>query len=210
MNTKDLISNSHRKNCFAIVLRHSIREEITDARNSQNQLLTEEGKNLAMTFGAELPTSKPLRIYHSNIKRCEETAFSIKQGFNGLVSEVSTNNTLMGFFMLKPDAILQDVNSIGGYKFINKWFNEHYPENQIMRALTARKQMVDFIKKNYNEKYLDLYITHDWNVILLLSYHYKLIENNYPWPSFMNGVCLQFSDNEFSVICESNNEVTLA
>ena len=210
MTENELIINSNNSDCFAIVLRHSIREEIKDATQSQHQLLTDEGKELAVDFGSKLPITKKIRLFHSHVKRCEETAICIKQGFKGEVSDIIVHNSLTGFYLLNPEPILRDVNKIGGYKFISNWFSDFYPDNQLMRALNARKQMTDYIIQNFDKNYLDIYVTHDWNIVLLLSHRYKVIENNYLWPNYMNGVSFENTKNEFSICFDINTKIKIS
>jgi hypothetical protein len=209
MTENELIKNSKKPDCFAIVLRHSIREEIKDATQSQHQLLTDEGKKLAIDFGSKLPTNKKIRLFHSHVKRCEETAIYIKRGFKGEVSKIIVHNSLTGFYLLNPEPILRDVNIIGGLNFIRNWFSDFYPDNILMSALKARKQMTDHIIQNYDKNYLDIYITHDWNIVLLLSHLYKVIEKKYLWPNYMNGVSFENTQNEISIICDTNSQIKI-
>jgi len=209
MTENELITKANNSYCFAIVLRHSIREEIKDATQSQHQLLTEEGKKLAVDFGSKLPTNKKIRLFHSHVKRCEETAVCIKQGFKGDVSEIIVHNLLTGFYLLNPESILRDVNKIGSLKFISNWFSDFYQDNQLMTALKARKQMTDYIIQNYDKDCLDIYVTHDWNIVLLLSHCYNVIENNYLWPNYMHGVSFENIQNDISIICDTKSKIKI-
>ncbi|NLJ82812.1 MAG: hypothetical protein GX330_06780 [Bacteroidales bacterium] len=48
MNREEIINYSANSECAALIIRHSIREKITDAKDSFYQLLTPEGKQYAV------------------------------------------------------------------------------------------------------------------------------------------------------------------
>lgn len=191
MNREEIIKESYNKDCFALVFRHSIREVITDARQSIYQLLTPEGKDLARDFGSKLCTQKPIRLFHSSIERCRETAICIQEGFKGETVSLVPHDVLIGFFVYNIDVILGDVNKIGSYEYIKKWYSQGYNETDIMNFFSARKKMMDTFIQNQDDKYLDIYVSHDWNVVVLLSLYYDIINSKYPWPNFMHGISLR-------------------
>ena len=78
-----------------------------------------------------------------------------------------------------------------------------------MNPYTARQKMLDAFKHNYNENYLDIYVTHDWNIALLSSLYYDVMKHEYPWPGFMNGILLTRHNKQFLFSCESNQNVVI-
>jgi len=46
--------------------------------------LTEIGREIARRFGERLPTDRPIRLFHSRLHRCQETAEKILAGFKNL------------------------------------------------------------------------------------------------------------------------------
>lgn len=209
MKREDVIRLSFAKECFAVVIRHSVREVITDARQSLYQLLTLEGKELARDFGSNLPTTKPIRLYHSHVERCKETAECIRESFKGQVHSLTCHDLLTGFYVFDPEPILGDVNKYGNFQFITNWFNGLYSETQIMNPYNARQKMINAFKYNYNKDYLDIYVTHDWNIALLSSLYYNITEHNYPWPGFMNGILLENYNQQFFFSCEPDQKVII-
>lgn len=209
MKREDIIRLSYAKECFAVVIRHSVREIITDARQSLYQLLTPVGKELARNFGTKLPKTKPIRLYHSHVERCKETAECIRESFKGQVHSLSCHDLLTGFYVFDPEPILGDVNECGNFQFISNWFKGLYSETHIMNPYTARQKMLNAFKHNYNENYLDIYISHDWNIALLSSIYYDINKHNYPWPGFMHGILLEHNENQFLFSCDPDKKVII-
>ena len=209
MKSEDIIRQTYNSHSFAIVIRHSERDIITDVRQSIFQLLTPEGKEMARDFGAKLPTKKPIRLFHSMIERCKQTAECIQEGFKSEVYSFSCHDMLTGFYVYDPESILEDVNISGSYQFISKWFKGVYSETQIMPAVKARQQMIDTFIQNYNEDFLDIYVSHDWNVALLSSLYYNIMEQNYPWPGFMQGAVLKKIEDKYFFTIEAEKDILI-
>jgi len=209
MHREEIIRESYKKNCYGLAVRHATRETITDARQSIYQLLTPEGKAMAYDFGTKLSTNKPIRIYHSFIERCKQTADSIAEGFQGEIISINTADTLTGFYVYNPEPVLGNVNDIGSFKFLSNWFQNCYSTKDIMPALKARQQMLDFFIKTFNPHYLNIHITHDWNIAVLYSLYYNIINEEYKWPGYMHGVSLQKNDQNHSMCIEVETPVNI-
>jgi hypothetical protein len=78
-----------------------------------------------------------------------------------------------------------------------------------MNPYTARQKMLNAFKHNYNENYLDIYISHDWNIALLSSIYYDINKHNYPWPGFMHGILLEHNENKFLFSCDPDKKVII-
>lgn len=210
MTLNQIIDFTRTQHPFAMVIRHSIREEVKDITQSALALLTDEGKALASNFGNQLPTEKKLRLFHSQVTRCKETAEAIAQGFKGITDAITEHPYMTGFYLRDYKPVLQDAAKIGSFEFMKRWFDGAYPEEWIMNAAEARNLMTESILQNFDENFLDIYITHDWNIAILYSYHHALQEQLYLWPDFMSGVCYQKNiSNDFSICCESPTQIKL-
>ncbi|MDY0018003.1 MAG: hypothetical protein RBS89_09230 [Candidatus Delongbacteria bacterium] len=187
-NIESLFKAACDNDCKALYLRHSIREKITDATKSHTQLLTEEGKELARLFGAQLPHKRKIRLHYSNIKRCEETADFIKQGHKGQSEIVGANMIAAGFFVKNSDVVLQNANTAGYHGFISNWFGSFFTEDQMQNPIQARSEIIKHLEENSQSDSLNIYITHDWNIVLMSSLFYDVQKTEYPWPDFMNGI----------------------
>ena len=67
-----------------LILRHSHRNPQTSFENGQKTRLTSQGHAIAKKFGENLPCNRNIKIFHSIIWRCEETANNIHEGFKNI------------------------------------------------------------------------------------------------------------------------------
>lgn len=209
MHREEIIKESYKKNCYGLVVRHATREAIKDVKQSIYQLLTPEGKAMAYAFGTKLSANKPIRIYHSFIERCKQTADCIAEGFQGEVISINIADSLTGFYVYNPESVLGSVNDIGSFKFLSDWFQNFYSKKDIMPALEARQQMLNFFIDTFNPDYLNIYITHDWNIAVLYSLHYNVINEVYKWPGYMHGVSLEHNNLKHSIYIEAEAPIEI-
>lgn len=185
-------------NCNVLILRHSIREPIIDARNSQKQLLTKEGEELSKYFGINLPDNKKYKLFFSPVKRCEQTAEFIQKGLlekNNEISSFEQNVFLTGFYV-KNSEVMSQVNQMSSFKFIENWFNNKFHENLLQSFLTSRQQMLKSVlsQSTLKDDTINIHITHDWNIMLMYSYLFEINNEEYVWPDFLQGVYISQKD----------------
>ena len=101
-----------------LVLRHSHRNEPQIMEKVHKLRLTPQGHAIAKKFGESLPNNRPIRIFHSIIWRCEETAENIHNGFK----EVGGKSELMGEF-----SPLYDIG-IDNQSFLEQFKSYHFSE----------------------------------------------------------------------------------
>ena len=106
-----------------LIIRHSIREPITDAKDSYRQLLTPEGIELAKTLGKTLSLySDTFTFFHSPVPRCKQTATSIKDGIEinaKQTVDIKPFDPLKGFFYRNWEYCAELMNT---QEFTKKWF----------------------------------------------------------------------------------------
>jgi len=116
-----------------IIIRHSIREPITDAKDSYRQRLTDEGIVLAQHLGKTLSLhSDNFTFYHSPVPRCEQTATSIRDGIatnSKQTLDIKPFEPLAGFFYRNWDYCADLMNK---NEFTRKWFANEIPTDCIM------------------------------------------------------------------------------
>jgi len=171
-----------------LIIRHSIREPIKDAKDSMWQLLTEEGKELARTLGKKLAQHSPaFSIYHSPVERCRQTAECIKQGIiSGFSQKVEINelDALKGFFYLNWDYC---TNLMNNQVFTQKWFHDEIPDTYIIPIEHAAEIMMDEIISNHKPGTTNIFITHDWNIFCLKSLYYDRYDQM-EVPGYLEGI----------------------
>ena len=192
---------------MSIVLRHAKREEITDATNSLNVPLVDEGRKMAVKLGEKLSSRFMYNLYHSDVPRCIETAYLILQGIreskNDEISKVSGEKKFLGgFYLLDFSFILDLVNNVGGDEFITKWYGGALEEERIIPFQKTSNLMIKYIletmdEKNNNE--IDFFITHDWNIIPIMSKVMDITGSDFFWPSYFEPIILEKNDDEIQI-----------
>ena len=208
----DKIYNYSRNNIISVVLRHSIREEISDTKSIRAAPLTNEGRELAYEFGELLPKDRFIRIFHSSVQRCKETAELIYQGFrnnNGSGSVIGEQKLLGGFFMLNRDLALDIMFDLGGSGFIEEWFKERIDRTIMGSPKKATNDMINSIigcNRN-NLKEIDIHVSHDINIILLKALLFDVLSEDFRWPGFMEGVILKKENRQITVYIEDKEKI---
>ena len=196
-----------------MVLRHSIREEISDTKSIRVAPLTNEGRELAYKFGKLLPNDRFIRIFHSSVQRCKDTAELIYQGFrhnkgSGLI--IGEQKFLGGFYMLKREQVLDIMWDLGGSGFIEKWFQERIDGTIIMSPpKKATNEMINsIIQCNRNNlKEINIHISHDINLILLIDLLYNVLSEDFRWPEYMAGVIIKKENIQITACMEDKEKI---
>lgn len=208
MTDKEILEQANKDGCFAVVFRHA-EKDLNSKQKPINVLLTERGKKSATDFGVAIETKKPIRLFHSFIKRCEQTADSIIEGYRGKVVQKKVEEVLSGHYLFDAKKVIEESEKTDKYNFITNWYSGNYSRKNLMSFVDARQMMIETIKANYNPDFLDIYITHDWNVVLLYSFCYDIKKADYPWPEFMDGVCFFKNGNKFSIMCQAGKKIEI-
>jgi len=191
-----------KSNNIAIIIRHSIREDYSSSKRMHEFFLTEEGKKLAFWFGKNLPKDRKIRIFHSPIKRCKDTAFFIKEGIesNGHRVELVEEKKILDFVTNceKFELIIKKNPNV---KFIEKWFGREidrdiidYPENCLKKQMN---EIISYMKKQ-NERTLNIYISHDGNIFIIRDFILKVKSKEY-WPDFLEGIIFSKEKNKIKL-----------
>ena len=206
----DRIYRHSRNNIITVLLRHSIREEIIDRNSLRNAQLTTEGKKLAYEFGGLLPKDRLIRIFHSPISRCKDTAELIYRGIrhnNGSGLMIGEQDFLGGTYILKGHLIFDLFTDLGVSGFVEKWFRGGFDETILHPPKRARNDMLNSIIQcnQNNQKEIDLHVSHDLNIILFKSLMSDVLSEDFKWPEFMEGVIFKKKDKEL-ILCVKDKE----
>ncbi|MCF7686991.1 MAG: histidine phosphatase family protein [Cephaloticoccus sp.] len=179
----------------AAVMRHAARHPIANPSEPTLAELTPEGAKAAVEFGSRLTGFDRVRLFHSPVKRCGQTAAGIAQGATaaGLAVELVGAREEIGV-----DYILDLVESgrlsvRHGDAFVRLWVEEKIPATVVRspRAIAARQ--TDFVAARLREptgggRRLDLHVSHDWNIILLREMLLEVRYEEAGWLTFLDGV----------------------
>jgi broad specificity phosphatase PhoE len=174
-----------------LILRHSHRNEQTSLEKGQKTRLTPQGHAIAKRFGENLPKNRSIKIFHSIIWRCEETAENIHEGFKSIGGTSVLKGELeplMSIGITDRDFyfnVFKDASVIDAfYRWAAGFYNPNVWEPFIEYCQSTALTILDQVK-NSPENGLDIFITHDFNIMALRFGWFGLLIRN--WVKFLGG-----------------------
>lgn len=180
----------------AAVLRHAARHPIVDPREPLAAELTPVGRQDAEAFGAKITGFDRLRLFHSPVKRCQQTAECVAAGAarNGLAVEIAGAQPELGVAYILNQIETGRLSGIHGEHFVRLWFTNQVPAELIERAPVIVRRKVTYVAARLRDastatgRRLDLHISHDWNVIVLREILLGVRHEEAGWARFLDGV----------------------
>ncbi|MFX0137223.1 MAG: hypothetical protein ACFFDN_26530 [Candidatus Hodarchaeota archaeon] len=187
-----------------LMLRHSHRNEPEFLDKVHKLRLTPEGHAIAKKFGESLPKNRSIRIFHSIIWRCEETAENIHNGFKS----IGGKSELKGEF-----SPLYDIG-IDNRSFLEQFKNYHFKEILFRWAagFYLPEEWTPFIQYSQNtahliwnqlkdapERGLDIYVTHDWH-LMSLRFGWFGVPPDERWVEFLGGFAFTFEEERILLL----------
>ena len=179
----------------AAVMRHAARHPIANPAEPTLAEITADGAKAAEAFGARITGFDHIRLFHSPVKRCLQTAECIARGAGhaGLTAEVIGPREELGV-----DYIL-DLNEAGRLtikhsdNFVRLWFTGQVPATVIRPAPGLAERKVNYLAARLREpnpqgRRLDLHVSHDWNIIILRELLLGVRHEDAGWLTFLDGV----------------------
>ncbi|TFF97351.1 MAG: histidine phosphatase family protein [Promethearchaeota archaeon] len=183
-----------------LIMRHSHRYDSEDIRNHMNDYLTPIGHKYANGFGKNLPKDRTIRIYHSVIERCRETATNIVEGFNyNDTAKVEIKGSLDVLYDLEisEDNFYREATKYSLDRLLYRWAAGLYPPEMIPPiheyAIKAANTIWTKLKEG-NKKSIDIHVTHDLILLCLRLGWFGLPKDK--WPSFLSGFAFTFNEDE--------------
>lgn len=183
-----------------LFMRHAERYEINDMRTSHKVLLTEQGKEDARDLGAYLTgKTDKIRIYHSPVTRCRQTAECVIRGFteNGGNADLEGSlSWLSGDFIRADQTFISEyVTKHGPEVFLRHWFDGVIPAETITPLEEAAEHEMKLLLDQLDTvKGLVVDITHDWDMSLLIEHYLGLRHEEVGIPGFLESVILYTRD----------------
>ncbi len=187
-----------------LVLRHSHRDEPKILEKLHKLRLTPQGHAIAKKFGENLPKNRSLRLFHSRIWRCEETAEDIHEGFKN----IGGKSELKGEF-----APLYDIG-INYRSFLEQFKNYHFREILLRWAAgfylpEEWTPLIPYCQnaahliwnqlKDAPEKGLDIYVTHDWH-LMTFRFGWFGIPPDDRWVEYLGGFAFTFKEDHILLL----------
>ncbi|MHA1671297.1 MAG: hypothetical protein ACTSV5_12085 [Promethearchaeota archaeon] len=191
-----------------VVLRHSHRNEPLRIEEINKERLTEIGHHAAKRFGEELPTDRSIRLFHSVVWRCQETAEDILEGFKRKTGIGKINGSLQPLYFAgtAPDFFINIFKNSSPLRFINQWAAGHYSPESIMPFQKYSEYAANIIwneLKSVPEKSVAIHITHDI-FLLALRYGWFALPPERDWIPFLGGFAFIICNNTITLFDNNN------
>ena len=187
-----------------LVLRHSHRNEPKPKEDMREIRLTPQGHAIAKKFGESLPINRPIRLFHSYIMRCQETAENIQNGFKS----VGGDSQLVGKFIplyhlgINNRAILANLKNFNFKGLIYRWAVGFYSSKDWEPLASYCQNAAHLISKHLKdvpENGINIYVTHDWHLMSLRFGWFGLPPDS-QWVKFLGGFAFTFKEDHFLLL----------
>ncbi|MFX1324633.1 MAG: hypothetical protein ACFE8N_06740 [Promethearchaeota archaeon] len=197
--------NKFPKDCkIILVLRHSHRNEPKILEKVHKLRLTPQGHAIARKFGESLPKHRSIRLFHSIIWRCEETAENIHNGFKSIGGRSEIKGKLAPLYEIGIDNN-SFLDQLKGYHFseiLLRWVAGFYlPEEwtPFIQYIKNATQVIWNQLVDAPEKGIDIFVTHDWHLMTLRFGWFGLPPDD-RWVYFNGGFAFTFEDKYISLL----------
>jgi phosphohistidine phosphatase SixA len=184
-----------------LVVRHShVRPKRLDNLDYQ---LTPMGREIAVKFGENLPNDRFIRLFHSSVNRCKETAEKILVGFEDIGGKGEIKGEFSPLFDIgvTPEFMLKEIRRNNPYNFFYRWVAGCYPSDNITPLLEYSQNAAHLIWKKLDsapERGIDIHISHDLHVLALrLGWFGFPLQKK--WISYIGGLALVFQKDQILV-----------
>ncbi len=179
----------------AAVMRHAARHPIANPAEPTLAEITADGAKAAAEFGSRLAGFDRLRLFHSPVKRCGQTAAAIAEGAAraGLAVELAGAREEIGVGYILDQAEAGRLTLLHGDRFVRLWVEGKIPAAVVWPARTLAARQADFVAARLREpvvggRRLDLHVSHDWNIIVLRELLLSVRHEEAGWLTFLDGV----------------------
>ena len=179
----------------AVILRHAERFPILAASDHTLAELTPNGHAAAEAFGARISGFDCVRLFHSPIKRCRQTAVGIARGLGvtGCPVEIVGEAEVLGVDYVADPAETARLATQHGDHFIRLWFSGEVGPKVIRTAEEIAGRKLTYFANHLRApclhgKRLDLHVSHDWNILTLRELLCGVRHEEVGWLDFLDGV----------------------
>lgn len=182
----------------AAMLRHAARHAITDPHQPHLAELTDEGRAQAEEFGVALRGFARVRLFHSPVVRCRDTAECIARGARRVEVEVELagGRPELGIDYIRDLAEAARLTALHRDHFVRLWFEGAVPASVIDPIPELARLKLGFVRDGLAELegrsgVLDLHVSHDWNILALREHCCGVRHEEAGWLDFLDGIAFQ-------------------
>lgn len=196
-----------------LVMRHSVRQEITDPLRHETAMLTAEGIALARAFGRKLSCCIG-EVYASPIARCMDTAQVICKSYDEWHSAKSPQpmaSSVLYSCYIEDEQRMNEEIKVHGDKHILHGICGGTAVPGCTNLKAASDRLFDLIFAHNNSDCLDIFITHDFHLVILIAslfprfapaqstQTHPVSDNPWvQWPHMLEGLLLWGTRNDFT------------
>jgi broad specificity phosphatase PhoE len=178
-----------------LVIRHGRRHPITEGSPDwgNSVQLTEEGKREARHFGTLL-RELPVRVFHSPISRCRETAECIIEGAQSRKESISEHPMLGNPGIYFDGSYTHEKQMSRDYfGFMEKYLEQGSASG--MRSLSAASQdLITETGLHIKENQVSIFVTHDLHAVCLMKFLGVKDPRRSNWCAYLEGACFLVKD----------------
>ncbi len=207
MRLVDHLSDLPRDRPVAVLLRHAERSSIDTVEDSFRALLTSAGMTAARLLGGRLAGHRPVRLAHSPVERCRQTAACVAEGVRAAGGEavlLGDRLELGGPYMLDFRQAMAEVLAHGARRYVRAWFDGLPPgAGQVRPFRESAREQVALLGAALDEAGsagLWVGVSHDWNLLLVREGYLGVRHEDGGWPDYLEGVAA-WRDRAELVLC---------
>lgn len=179
----------------AAMLRHAARYPIADPTDPTQAELTPEGAQSAVAFGTRIRGFGQVRLFHSPVKRCRQTAECIARGAGaaGLAVDLVGAQEELGIDYIFDLPEAGRLTAQHGEHLVRLWFSGQVAPTVLRPARAIATDKLGYLAARLREpvthgRRLDLHISHDWNILILRELMLGVRHEDTGWLEFLDGV----------------------
>jgi hypothetical protein len=191
----------------AAIMRHAARYPIANSAQPTLAEITPEGAAAAEEMGRRLSGFERVRLFHSPVKRCQQTAACLARGLKGAgitIDHLGPEDALGVDYILdlKEAGRLSDLH---GEHFVRLWMQQQIPESVVRAAKPIVEEKLAYLTTKLAEpspggRRLDLHVTHDWNILILRELLLDLRHEEMGWLAFLDGLAFAKNADQLEVV----------
>jgi hypothetical protein len=191
------LRNLNARRVVALLIRHAERFPIVDAADPTQAELTPAGRTAAETLGVRLEGFSRLRLFHSPVKRCQQTAECIARGADsaGLAVTLVGPQDPLGIDYILDLAEAGRLAALHGDHFVRLWFSGQIPARVIRPAAEIAAEKLAYLTARLDDDAglgrLDIHLSHDWNTIILRELMLGVRHEEAGWLDYLDGVAFE-------------------
>jgi broad specificity phosphatase PhoE len=189
------IETLHGEGKSAAMLRHAARFPIVDPTEPTLAEITPEGETAAEDFGRHIAGFECVRLFHSPVKRCRQTAECIARGAEnaGLTVEHLGPETALGVDYILDLTEAGRLTALHGDHFVRLWHDGQIEPTVIHATKQIAETKLDYLARKLQEpclagRRLDLHVSHDWNILALRELLLGVSHEEAGWLNFLDGL----------------------